>query len=162
MLDGFGLLHSTSYPDSEEKKETRKKGIDFIEEHGAFAFLKTAIPNLYASLTKEKNPDLINKHVASAQLFCKAALTAYYHSMTKRPDRTAVLNKTHLPVLFIFGKHDATIPLHDGLQQSHLPIWSYVHILEVSGHMGLVEEPEKLNSFITSYISSIYRPLENE
>jgi pimeloyl-ACP methyl ester carboxylesterase len=162
MLDGFGLVHSTSYPDSEEKKDTRKKGIDFIAEHGAAAFLKTAIPNLYSPMTKEKNPIPINKHVASVQSFSKAALIAYYQSMIKRPDRTSVLNKTHLPVLFIFGKHDTTIPLHDGLQQSHLPLWSYVHILEASGHMGMIEEPEKVNFFIISYISSIYRPSENE
>jgi pimeloyl-ACP methyl ester carboxylesterase len=161
-LDGFGLVHSTSFADTEEKTDTRKKGIDFIAEHGAVAFLKTAIPNLYGPITKEKNPVLIDEHVESTQSFSKAALIAYYNSMIKRPDRTSVLNKTHLPVLFIFGKHDATIPLHDGLEQSHLPMWSYVHILEESGHMGMAEEPGKLNSFITSYISSIYRPSENE
>ena len=162
VLNGFGLVHSTSYADNEEKKDTRKKGIDFISENGSAAFLKTAIPNLYAAVTKEKNPDLINEHIESAQSFSKAALTAYYQSMIKRPDRSSVLNKTRLPVLFILGKHDTTIPLHDGLQQSHLPMWSYVHILEESGHMGMTEEPEKVNSFITSYISSIYKPLENE
>lgn len=162
MLDGFGLLHSTSYADSEEKKDTRKKGIDFIADHGAAVFLNTAIPNLYGPVTKEKNHGLIDEHIKSAQSFSKAALTAYYQSMIKRPERTSVLNKTSLPVLFILGKHDTTIPLHDGLQQSHLPLWSYVHILEVSGHMGMTEEPEKVNSFIISYISSIYRPSENK
>jgi len=161
MLNGFGLVHSTSYSDSEEKKDTRKKGIDFIAEYGAAAFLKTAIPNLYGPVTKEKNPALIDEHIQSAQSFSKAALTAYYQSMIKRPDRTSVLNKTHLPVLFILGKHDTTIPLQGGLKQSHLPLWSYVHILEESGHMGMVEEPEKVNSFITSYISSTYSPSEN-
>jgi len=162
MLDGFGLVHSSSYADNEEKIDTRKKGIDFINEHGSIAFLKTAISKLYGPVTNEKNPDLINEHIESGQSFLKAALTAYYHSMIKRPDRSSVLKTTNLPVLFILGKHDATIPLHDSLQQSHLPMWSYVHILEESGHMGMREEPEKLNSFITSYISSIYRPLENE
>lgn len=156
MLDGFGLVHSTAYADSEEKKETRKKGIDFIAEHGAAAFLKTAIPNLYGPVTKEKKPDLIDEHIESAQSFSKAALIAYYQSMIRRPDRTSVLNKTHLPVLFVLGRYDATIPLHDGLEQSHLPLRSYVHISEVSGHMSMVEDPEKLNSSITSYISSIY------
>ncbi len=162
MLNGFGLVHTTSYADNEEKKETRKKGIDFITEHGAIAFLKTAIPKLYGPVTEEKNTELINEHIASAGAFSKAALIAYYQSMINRPDRSILLNKTKLPVLFILGKHDTTIPLHDGLQQSHLPMWSYVHILEDSGHMGMVEEPHKVNFFITSYISSIYRPLENE
>src|SRR5438309_1230925 len=40
QLCGFGLFHSTAFADSEEKKETRRKGIRFIEEHGAYEFLK--------------------------------------------------------------------------------------------------------------------------
>ncbi len=162
ILDGLGLVHSTAYGDNKEKKDIRNKGIDFIAEHGAAAFLKTAIPNLYGNATKENEPELINQHVESAQSFSKEALIAYYQSMIKRPDRSSVINATILPVLFILGKHDTTIPFHDGLQQSHLPMWSYVHILEESGHMSMIEEPEKLNSFITSYISSIYSPWENE
>ena len=34
LLKGFGLFHSTAYPDTEEKKQTRKKSIAFIQEHG--------------------------------------------------------------------------------------------------------------------------------
>ena len=40
-LTAFGLFHSSAYADSKEKITTRQKGIEFINEHGAFAFLKT-------------------------------------------------------------------------------------------------------------------------
>ena len=33
-LSGFGLFHSTAYADSEEKKQTIKKNMDFIRKHG--------------------------------------------------------------------------------------------------------------------------------
>src|SRR5215207_7591047 len=33
-LNGFALFHSSAFADSEEKRETRKRGIQFIEQHG--------------------------------------------------------------------------------------------------------------------------------
>jgi pimeloyl-ACP methyl ester carboxylesterase len=47
-LNAFGLFHSTAFADSEEKKAARRKGIEFINQHGAFEFLKTSIPNLFS------------------------------------------------------------------------------------------------------------------
>lgn len=151
-LAAFGLFHSTAYADTEEKKETRRKGIAFVEKYGAFEFLKTAIPNMYSPATKEANPGLIEEHVQSLQSFSKAALIAYYESMIKRPDRTLVLKQNKIPVLFVLGKHDAAVPLQDGLQQSHLPGVSHVFILENSGHMGMCEEMEKSNHLLREFV----------
>lgn len=153
-LTGFGLFHSTAYADSEEKKETRRKGIAFIRQHGAYEFLKTATPNLYAPLSKEQKSHLINEHLNSVRNFSVAALVSYYESMIRRPDRTRVLKETRLPVLFVMGRHDTAVPLQDGLQQCHMPQLSYIHILEDSGHMGMIEEPGKSNTLLQSYIPS--------
>lgn len=153
-LTGFGLFHSTAYADSEEKKETRRKGIAFIRQHGAYEFLKTATPNLYAPLSKEQKGHLINEHLNSIRNFSVAALVSYYESMIRRPDRTRVLKETRLPVLFVMGRHDTAVPLQDGLQQCHMPQLSYIHILEDSGHMGMIEEPGKSNTLLQSYIPS--------
>ena len=48
LVSAFGLFHSSAFADNEEKKITRQKGIDFINQHGAFEFLKTATPNLFS------------------------------------------------------------------------------------------------------------------
>jgi pimeloyl-ACP methyl ester carboxylesterase len=60
--------------------------------------------------------------------------------MMNRPDRTDLLKKTSKPVLFVMGKEDKAVPLDQGLQQSHMPRLSYIHILENSGHMGMLEQ----------------------
>jgi pimeloyl-ACP methyl ester carboxylesterase len=151
-LAAFGLFHSTAYADTEEKKEIRRKGIAFTEKYGAFEFLKTAIPNMYGPATLEASPQLIERHIQSLQQFSKAALIAYYESMIRRPDRTHVLRQNKIPVLFVLGKHDAAVPLQDGLQQSHLPGVSHVHILEDSGHMGMCEEVDKSNQLLREFV----------
>jgi pimeloyl-ACP methyl ester carboxylesterase len=155
MLRGFGLFHSTAYADNDEKKQTRRKGIEFMEKNGAAAFLKTSIPNLYSPLTKEKNYSFIEKQLASVHNFSTPSLVSYYASMIQRPDRTAILKQTHLPVLFILGKYDNAVPLKDGLEQSHIPNLSYIHILSNSGHMGMIEEREEANRTLLDYIHSI-------
>lgn len=154
-LTGFGLFHSSAFADSEEKKATRQKGIDFINQHGGFEFLKTATPNLFAPITKAERPKLVDEQVASLHNFSGPALVSYYQAMIKRPDRTAVLQNTSLPVLFIMGKYDAAVPMEDGLKQCYLPGKSYIHILHNSGHMGMLEEKEESNRILEEFLLDI-------
>lgn len=152
QVSAFGLFHSSAFADSEEKKATRRKGIEFIKEHGAFEFLKTTTPNLFSPKTKEENPGLIDKQIATLDNFLPAALVSYYDAMMNRPDRTEVLRKATVPVLFIMGKYDVAVPVEDGLKQCHLPEKSYIHILHESGHMGMLEEPGNSNRFLEKFL----------
>jgi pimeloyl-ACP methyl ester carboxylesterase len=151
MLNALGLFHSTSYADNEEKKANRLKGIAFIKEHGGRSFLRNTINNLYGPRTKKENPSLIEEHIASCN-FSDAALVQYYESMMNRPDRRNVLSKLSIPVMFIAGRNDNAVALPDILEQSHLPPLSYIHILEQSGHMGMVEEPEATRQQLHGFI----------
>lgn len=153
-LNAFGLFHSSSYPDSEEKIKIRLKGIDFIKAHGAYEFLKTSQPNLFSQKTKDERPELIDELIEDYRNFSDLSLVTYYRAMIERPDRTPVLKETRLPVLFILGEYDTAVPLKDGLQQCHLPEKSYIHILRQSGHMGMVEEPEKSTQLLKDYLLS--------
>ena len=155
ILNGMGLFHSTAYADTEEKVQARRKGIEFIRSHGANEFLKTTIPNLYAPFIKENNPSLIQKHLDSVHNFSADSLVNYYESMIKRPARVEVLKNITVPVLFIFGKYDSAVPLKDGLEQCYLPSLSYIHVLDQSGHMGMIEEHEKTNIILSNYLLSI-------
>lgn len=158
ILNGFGLFHSTAYADSEEKKATRRKAIEFIKEHGAFEFLKTSIPNLYGSLSKTEKKQLIEEQIAFSNNFSNEALVSYYEAMIKRPDRTGVLKSSKTPVLFILGKYDNAVPLKDGLEQCSLPDLAYIHVLESSGHMGMREEPKESNRILKNYLNICHRP----
>jgi pimeloyl-ACP methyl ester carboxylesterase len=153
LLNGFGLFHSTAFADNDEKKATRKKGIRFIQDHGAFNFLKTSIPNTYSPATKETTPALMEQQLEQARHFSNEVLIGYYEAMMQRPDRTDLLRTTNLPVLFIMGRHDTAVPLADSLAQCYLPQLAYIHVLERSGHMGMVEEPEQSNAFLYHFLS---------
>jgi len=150
-LTGFGLIHSTAYPDSEEKKQNRQKSIEFIGKHGSKLFLEQTIPNLYSEEFREKQREVVAEHVKTA-VFEPQVLIAYYEMMMQRPDRVHVLKDAQIPVLFVMGTEDKTVNLADGLAQSHLPVESHVHILRASGHMGMKEEPEKMAEAIEGFL----------
>jgi len=154
-LYGLGLFHSTAYPDTDEKKATRRKGIQFIEEHGAFEFLKTANYNLFSQISKDRMPQLIDEFISSLRNFQPSALVSYYEAMMQRPDRSSILKNLQIPMLFVAGKYDTAIPLNDVLQQCHLPEISYFHMLAESGHMGMMEEAGKSNAILNDYLINL-------
>lgn len=150
-LTAFALFHSTAYPDSEEKKATRRKGIAFIKEHGASEFLKNTTPNLFSPISKSENQALIEDFIQGLNNFSNESLVSYYEAMMERPDRAAILTKSKIPVLFVMGQFDTAIPLEDGLKLCSLPEISYIHNLRKSGHMGMLEEADFSNELLADF-----------
>lgn len=151
-LLGFGLIHSTAFADSEEKKTNRLRGIEMMHNYGGFAFLKTTIPNLFGDTFKKNHPKIIEQLIENSASIPTPSLQAYYYAMMQRPDRTSFLQGNPLPVLFVLGTEDVAAPLNDVLQQTHLPLNSYIHILEGIGHMSMLESTERVNQYIDAFI----------
>jgi pimeloyl-ACP methyl ester carboxylesterase len=154
LVNKLGLFHSSAFADSEEKKTARLKSIDFIQNNGAYEFLKTAIPGLFFwghDGSKPSDP-YIEALIEKSKNFTSEALVKYYQAMIARPDRTAVLKNFLHPILFIIGEHDQAVPFAQGLQQSYLPNLSYIIILRNSAHMGMWEEADKANVALLQFL----------
>lgn len=155
LLTGFGLIHSTAYADSDEKKKSREKSIAMIGEYGSLAFLKNTIPNLFGARFKSEHPEKINSLIEAGASFSKEALQQYTRAMMLRPDRTHVLLSNRLPVIFVIGTEDVAAPMEDVIKQASLPNISYIHVLQEIGHMGMWEAPEILNQQILTFLSDL-------
>ncbi len=153
MLTSLGLINSTAFADSEEKKKTRARAIETIAEYGALAFLKTTIPTLFGPKFKEIYPEKVNELIETGSGFTSEALQQYYRAMMERPDRTHVLKSNPAPVLFVTGTEDAAVPMQDVLKQTHLPDKSYIHVLQNVGHMSMWEATEELNRHLLAFIN---------
>ncbi|MBV9961896.1 MAG: alpha/beta hydrolase, partial [Parafilimonas sp.] len=153
-LKAFGFVQSTAFADSEEKKQTRLKGIRVMKAYGSYTFLKTAIPGLFAEQFKKEHPAIVNEFIEAGQGFKSENLQQYYYAMMQRPDRTHVLKNSKVPVLFVMGTEDIASPLNDSLKQSHLPEIAYIHIIENAGHMSMLEAPGKLNSILENFANA--------
>lgn len=151
-LGGFGLFHSTAFADSAEKKKVRRRGIEFMQTHGSYEFIKQSVPNLFTEDFRIKNSAILEDMMARYGNFDPMALIKYYEAMIQRPDRTAVLKSFNKPILFIIGKNDKAISFEDSLKQCHLPQLASVEILEKAAHMGMWEEKEKSSQALLSFL----------
>lgn len=153
-LSSFGFVHSTAFADSEEKKQSRLKGIRMMEEYGGYAFIKSTTPNLFSAEYKQRNGGDVESLIEEGRNFSTDALQQYYRAMMERPDRTAILNNSRVPVLFIAGTEDVAAPLNDILKQVHMPLIAFIHVLQQTGHMGMWEATDEVNKYVLDFIKN--------
>ncbi len=153
MVEGFGLVHSTAFADSEEKKQNRAKGIEIMEQYGSYHFLKTTTPNLFSAGYKRESPEKVEALIEAGKAFEVTALQNYYRAMMSRKDRTAVLRGSKVPVLFIIGTDDVAVTLKDSLKQTYMPETSYIHVHDSVGHMGMWEKANEVNHQLLQFVN---------
>jgi pimeloyl-ACP methyl ester carboxylesterase len=154
-LKAFGFFHSTAYADSEEKRATRRKSIEFIRQHGAVPFIRQSTPNLFALETRESRASLVEETILRYSRFAPESLIYYYEAMIRRPDRVSVLRQFPGPILFLMGAKDTVIPYEKSIQQCHQPTLSIIHTLDHAGHMGMLEEPERSSALLQSFLNFV-------
>lgn len=143
MLQGFGLFHSTAYADTAEKRRDREKAIALMEGYGSAAFLRQMMPGMFSRRYRSERRSELAALIQERSSTPVATLVAYYRAMMARSDRTAVLEQTKTPVLFVMGKEDVAAPAGDMLQQALLPALASVHAFGDVAHLGMLEHPEQ-------------------
>lgn len=154
-ISALGLIHSTAYADSPERKDMRLKAMEFINTKGAHTFLKTSTPGMFSPASQEILRSEIQQLTERNRSFTADVLCQYYQAMLERPDRTNVLKKIRQPVLMVIGELDQAVPFEASLSQCHLPLQSHVHILRNSAHMGMWEEADRLNEILSGFIAGL-------
>ncbi len=152
LLKGFGLIHSTAYADSEEKKSTRRRAIELINEYGGYSFLKNTIPNLFGNEFKYTSVEIVEQLIEKSKAFYNKTLQDYYLAMIDRTATTYTLANTTVPVLMIAGTEDTAVPFADATQQASLSSKIQFHVLEGVGHMGMLESPHEVNQLMLNFI----------
>ncbi|WP_048919218.1 alpha/beta fold hydrolase [Rufibacter radiotolerans] len=155
MIYGLCLFHSSALPDSQEKKESRNKTIEFVEKNGVQKLMDTLIAPLFAESNQKSCKEAIKKMQDIGKATKEATVVGCLQAMRDRQDRTAVLQKSQVPVLFIAGKEDPAVPLEATLQQCHLPEDSTVHFLGHVGHMGMFERTTLTRAALVQFAESL-------
>ena len=132
---GFGLVHSTALADSEERKISRGKVIEFVEEYGVQPFVGSFIPPLFFN---QSHPAIGNMVELAAQTK-KQTLIGYTEAMRSRPDRTHVLKEFTKPILLLAGERDTIIPAQTLEELAKVASNPTLVILHNAAHMGMLE-----------------------
>lgn len=151
-LQALGLIHSTAFGDSPEKKQVRSKAIEFIQNNGSATFFKTAIPNLFHPDFQLQHPEVIERLLQQSSSFRDEVVIGYYKAMIHRPDRTDVLRNSKCPILIFIGAADKAVAPEDALLQASLPAICQVQLIEGVAHMGMWEATEELNHALLEFL----------
>ncbi|QIZ08755.1 alpha/beta hydrolase [Priestia megaterium] len=151
QLNGFSLIHSTAFPDSEEAKKGRLANIEKVNQSGIYSLIDGLVPKLFSPDNQDEN------YVGAAMEIgyttsAEGAIDAL-NAMKDRPDRNQVLEASTMPVLLIAGEQDQIIPAEKTFSVSRANIKQ--SIIKDSGHMSMYENPHNLIKEIQDYLSTI-------
>jgi len=145
-LNGYALVHSTPFADSEEKRENREREISLVLCGKKRQIVMVNIPKAFATGNLERMSANVEYLKELALLSPDEGMIALLNGMKERPDRTPVLQDPRWPVLLIGGMKDNYIPVEVFDKLAGLAPHARVLRLEESGHMGFMEEPERVIS----------------
>jgi pimeloyl-ACP methyl ester carboxylesterase len=154
-LAGLGLVHSTVFEDSEERKSARLKTAEFIDKNGTEVFISDFLPKMYNPNFRKINQVYIEKQFEANKSIPKEALMEASKSMGLRPNRSHVLKSLKFPVLLLIGTQDEFISYNTSLEMIPLVANPYILILDSVAHAGMVEEPVVCAAFFNSYLKEV-------
>jgi len=152
-LLGYSLLHSTCFADTDEKKKNRDREISLVRCHKTRQIINVNIPKAFARDNLERLAAEVEKARQIAHVNSEDGVVAILNGMKDRPDRTHVLKDPSLPLLLIGGMKDNYIPVEVFEKLVSLAPHATVLKLKESGHMGFMEEGERVALALVDMLS---------
>ena len=154
FVSSIGLLHSTSFADTEEKKYIRNKLVKFLDHNSPSSFLLTFAPSLFSESSRVRLKQEISKVISMSEGLEAATIQSYTKAMRDRKDYSSVLYNEIEP-LFIAGENDNLIPKSDSKKQiSMIKNQDSCYLLKNVAHMGMYESPSDIINAINKYTSN--------
>lgn len=141
-INGLVLFHSSVYADNDEKKNNRKREIEFIRKGKKDLIFNVNLPKMFADDNVDEFQPVIKSIQEKAKLHSEDGICALLEGMMARVDQQELIKDGDFSKLFIFGRKDNYIPVEAAEAMASLSDTVQVEWLNNSGHMGFVEELE--------------------
>ncbi|MCP4521747.1 MAG: alpha/beta hydrolase [Cytophagales bacterium] len=154
-LKGLGLIHSNVFADTEERIHIRNKTLIFLEKRGIKRFISSFVPPLFPIKTRKEMQGKIQEVIQMGNEVSTHTAMTVTCAMRDRPSYEKVLKKLVVPVLYVVGKEDTSVPYETSLAQIDIPQKAIIYTLEGVGHMGMLEKPEEVRKAINDLLSKV-------
>ena len=155
MLDGLVLLSSSPNPDSEEKRENRRREIALVRAGKKDVLARVAPEAGFAEQNRARLKDYILDLVECVHITEDDGIVALLGGMMERKDQNAMLKECGVPQLFIMGRCDGYIPVEAAEQFIALNPQAEVAWLDNSGHMGFIEQPQECAKALLDFVAKL-------
>ena len=154
LISRMVLADTRAQADTEEAKAGRFAMAQVAYREGPAAIVEMMMPKLLGPVSLEKRKDLVQQLGSMITKNQASGIIVDLMAMAQRPDSTPLLSNISCPTLVIVGEDDVATPpseahyLADRISGSHL-----VTIPE-AGHLSNLEQPEKFNRALKSFLET--------
>lgn len=148
-VKGISLMNSTAFPDSEEKKQNRDRGIEAVKKNRTL-FVKTAIPLLFSKKNKTLFKSEIQEVIQQALQTNTQGIIAALEGMKIRNDFSNLYKSALFPIQLIIGKQDPALNYLSLLKQVENTNTEVIEFL--GGHMSHIENKTALIKVFKSFL----------
>ncbi|MBQ8779194.1 MAG: alpha/beta hydrolase [Alistipes sp.] len=151
-LEGLVLLSSSPNPDTELKRENRRREIALVKAGKKDMLARVAPEAGFAEMNRDSLRRYINNLVEQVHITDDEGIVALLGGMIERKDQNEMLRNSRVRQLFIMGTHDGYIPVEAAQEFIAKNPQAKVAWLDKSGHMGFIEEPEACASALLEFV----------
>ena len=151
-LEGLVLLSSSPNPDTEFKRENRRREIALVRAGKKDMLARVAPEAGFAEMNRDSLRRYINNLVEQVHITDDDGIVALLGGMIERKDQNEMLRNSRVRQLFIMGTHDGYIPVEAAQEFIAKNPQAKVAWLDKSGHMGFIEEPEACATALLEFV----------
>ena len=151
-LEGLVLLSSSPNPDTEFKRENRRREIALVRAGKKDMLARVAPEAGFAEMNRDSLRRYINNLVEQVHITDDEGIVALLGGMIERKDQNEMLRNSRVRQLFIMGTHDGYIPVEAAQEFIAKNPQAKVAWLDKSGHMGFIEEPEACATALLEFV----------
>jgi pimeloyl-ACP methyl ester carboxylesterase len=147
------LCDTRSAADTADGAAGRRQLAAKVLAEGSTVAAEAMIPKLFASETRQQQPELVDRVRQMMAANPPAGLAAALEGMAIRPDAQQILSTIDVPTLVIVGEHDAiaTVDEMRGMADA-IPDAGWV-VVPHAGHLAPLENPTVVNDAIAEFIA---------
>lgn len=148
----LGLIHSTIYPDNDQKKQHRKREINLLQQGKQNQVISGMLPNLVANDTYNDHKETIEQIMKRAREFSAEGIIAVLNGMMQRP---AHQPDEEVPFHLIGSDQDNFIPIEVYQKMKDNNPFITFDMIEGCGHASFLEKPRQAANCIREFLGSI-------
>ncbi|MGN0022373.1 MAG: alpha/beta fold hydrolase [Sphingobacterium hotanense] len=151
-ISGLILCDTHSKADDNAGKQKRFDAVQAVLQHGRRPYAIGFVGNVFSARSVEDKPEAVELIKSSIRRNSISSICATLLALAARTDTTDVLSEIKVPTLIIRGKEDKITPA-ELMEELHKKIKGSTYIeFEHSGHLPNLEDTEKFNLHMNTFI----------
>jgi pimeloyl-ACP methyl ester carboxylesterase len=149
------LIDTRADPDSDDAKRNRERMAVLARERGAKPVIDAMIPRMFADSTAKNRPEIVQR-VVEMMSDCPPATIAHASlAMRDRADHRQTLRQLDVPLLLVYGRHDASTPPAVGEELAASAHLATMRVIEDAGHLSPIEQPDAVADAVATFVASL-------